>query len=50
MWSERYEKLSSYEQGEFRRLGNYLLNILIWYVLPMTQEKRQRFRTRTIIP
>ena len=26
MWSEQYEKLSSYEQGEFRRLGNYLLS------------------------
>ena len=26
MWSEQYEKLSSYEKGEFRRLGNYLLS------------------------
>lgn len=26
MWSEKYEKLSSYEKNEFRRLGNYLLS------------------------
>ena len=26
MWSEQYEKLSSYEKIEFRRLGNYLLS------------------------
>jgi len=26
MWSEEYEKLSSYEKGEFRRLSNYLLS------------------------
>lgn len=26
MWNEEYEKLSSYEKGEFRRLGNYLLS------------------------
>ena len=26
MWSEQYEKLSTYEKGEFRRLGNYLLS------------------------
>ena len=26
MWSEQYEKLSAYEKGEFRRLGNYLLS------------------------
>ncbi|EHL05497.1 hypothetical protein HMPREF0322_03847 [Desulfitobacterium hafniense DP7] len=26
MWSERYEALSSYERGEFRRLANYLLS------------------------
>lgn len=26
MWNEEYEKLSSYEKGEFRRLSNYLLS------------------------
>ena len=26
MWGEQYEKLSTYEKGEFRRLGNYLLS------------------------
>lgn len=26
MWNEEYEKLSSYEKGEFRRLTNYLLS------------------------
>lgn len=26
MWSEDFEKLSSYEKGEFRRLSNYLLS------------------------
>lgn len=26
MWSENFEKLSSYEKGEFRRLSNYLLS------------------------
>ncbi|MDR1193976.1 MAG: DUF4194 domain-containing protein [Peptococcaceae bacterium] len=26
MWTEDYEALNSYEQGEFRRIGNYLLS------------------------
>ncbi|MGN7456173.1 DUF4194 domain-containing protein [Paenibacillus pasadenensis] len=26
MWSEKYEALTSYEKGEFRRLANYLLS------------------------
>ena len=26
MWSERYETLTSYEKGEFRRISNYLLS------------------------
>ena len=26
MWSEQYEKLSTYEKTEFRRIGNYLLS------------------------
>lgn len=26
MWNEEYEKLTSYEKGEFRRLSNYLLS------------------------
>lgn len=26
MWNERYETLTSYEKGEFRRIGNYLLS------------------------
>lgn len=26
MWSEKYEKLTSYEKGEFRRIANYLLS------------------------
>lgn len=26
MWSEKYEKLSTYEKTEFRRIGNYLLS------------------------
>src|SRR5947209_5118610 len=26
MWTEKYEKLSTYEKGEFRRLANYLLS------------------------
>ncbi len=26
MWIEEYEKLSSYEKGEFRRLSNYLMS------------------------
>ena len=26
MWSENYQKLTAYEKGEFRRLGNYLLS------------------------
>jgi len=26
MWGEEYEKLSSYEKGEFRRIANYLLS------------------------
>lgn len=26
MWNEKYEKLSNYETGEFRRLANYLLS------------------------
>ena len=26
MWSEDFERLSSYEKGEFRRLSNYLLS------------------------
>ena len=26
MWGEQYEKPSTYEKGEFRRLGNYLLS------------------------
>ena len=26
MWSEKYEKLSTYEKGEFRRIANYLLS------------------------
>ena len=26
MWNEKYEKLTPYEKGEFKRLGNYLLS------------------------
>ena len=26
MWNEEYEKLTSYEKGEFRRIANYLLS------------------------
>ena len=26
MWKDKYEALSNYEKGEFRRLGNYLLS------------------------
>ncbi len=26
MWEEEYEKLSAYDKGEFRRIGNYLLS------------------------
>lgn len=26
MWSDKYEKLTSYEKGEFRRIANYLLS------------------------
>lgn len=26
MWEEQFNKLTNYEKGEFRRLGNYLLS------------------------
>lgn len=40
MWNEEYEKLTSYEKGEFRRLSNYLLShtYLVRYEYQSTQQ------------
>lgn len=40
MWADDYEKLNSYEKGEFRRLGNYLLShtYMVRYVYDAAQQ------------